>query len=59
MPLSCFPLVPSFYEDMVTEPSYYFYPNVIEMKLKGLVGAGNIEETEQLLDYIFTELPRT
>ncbi|BCJ97120.1 helix-turn-helix domain-containing protein [Anaerocolumna chitinilytica] len=45
----------NFYEDMVTEPSFYFYPNVIEMKLKSLVSAGNLAETEQLLDYIFTE----
>lgn len=45
----------SFYEDMTSEPSYYFYPNVIEMKLKSLVGAGNTEGMEQLLDYIFTE----
>lgn len=45
----------NFYEDLKTEPSYYFYPSVLEMKLKSLVNTGNREGLEQLLNYIFTE----
>ncbi|MGB8454158.1 MAG: helix-turn-helix domain-containing protein [Anaerocolumna sp.] len=45
----------NFYEDIDAEPSYYFYPSVIEMKLKSLVNAGNTQGMELLLDYIFTE----
>lgn len=45
----------NFYGDLKTEPSYYFYPSVLEMKLKSLVSAGNREGLEELLDYIFTE----